>query len=122
MHVTSSTSRTNFFRRRLVYAAMAVVFPAASVMTATLPAFTPAQGNYLSKPIRVVVPFTPGGVTDTNGRLIADHYSISISIGQVVAPQSRAVFVGAPTLRLKWKRNDKLPVAVEAVLFDRLAC
>ena len=121
MRVTSSTPRTNFFRRRLVDAAMAVVFPAASVMTATLSAFTPAQSNYLSKPIRLVVPFTPGGVTDTNGRLIADHYSISISIGQVVAPPSGAVFVGA-LLRLKWKRNDKLPVAVEAVLFERLAC
>jgi len=37
---------------------------------ATLPAH--AQEAFPNKPIRLVVPFTPGGVTDSSGRLIAD--------------------------------------------------
>ena len=32
-----------------------------------------AQSNYPNKPIRMVVPFAPGGVTDTIGRLISEQ-------------------------------------------------
>jgi tripartite-type tricarboxylate transporter receptor subunit TctC len=41
-----------------------------------------AQANYPGKPIRLVVPFTPGGVTDTSGRLIAEQ--LSRRLGQQV--------------------------------------
>ena len=46
-----------------------------ALMTALggLPGAANAQDTWPSKPIRLVVPFTPGGVTDTSGRLIAEY-------------------------------------------------
>jgi tripartite-type tricarboxylate transporter receptor subunit TctC len=51
------------FTRRLALAAAALSLLAGPAM---------AQDSYPSKPIRLVVPFVPGGVTDSSGRLIAD--------------------------------------------------
>jgi tripartite-type tricarboxylate transporter receptor subunit TctC len=42
----------------------------AAAATLCLPAW--AQDAFPSKPIRLIVPFTPGGVTDTSGRVIAE--------------------------------------------------
>jgi tripartite-type tricarboxylate transporter receptor subunit TctC len=49
---------------------------------AVLPGLAAAQSVYPSKPIRLIVPFTPGGVTDTSGRLIAEQ--LSKRLGQQV--------------------------------------
>ncbi len=41
--------------------------------TALLHGNVTAQDAFPNKPIRLIVPFTPGGVTDTSGRLIAEQ-------------------------------------------------
>jgi len=47
-----------------------------------------AQGSYPDRPIRLIVPFAPGGVTDTSGRLIAE--ALSRRLGQQVVVENKA--------------------------------
>ncbi len=61
----------------------AIVLLAASTLPAAAQASFPKQG----KPIRLVVPFAPGGVTDSSGRLIADR--LAQRLNAQVVPDNR---------------------------------
>jgi tripartite-type tricarboxylate transporter receptor subunit TctC len=46
-----------------------------------------AQSTYPNRPIRLIIPFTPGGVTDTSGRYIAEQ--LTLKLGQQVIADNR---------------------------------
>lgn len=71
-------------RRHLIVAAAVAAF------AGTFPAL--ARADYPDKPIKLVVPFTPGGATDVIGRVIAQK--LSVSLGQPVVVENKAGAAG----------------------------
>jgi tripartite-type tricarboxylate transporter receptor subunit TctC len=68
-------------RRDLLAAGLACL-PMAAATTALAPRRASAQGRYPERPIRLIVPFAPGGATDVVGRLWAEK--IRPDLGTVV--------------------------------------
>lgn len=53
----------------------------------SLVAFAPAQAQYPNKPVRLILPFPPGGAVDTLGRIIGP--GLSEALGQQVVMENR---------------------------------
>ncbi|QNP47286.1 Bug family tripartite tricarboxylate transporter substrate binding protein [Diaphorobacter aerolatus] len=72
--------------RRFALRALLATISCAAAVVATPTAL--AQQNYPTKPVRMVVPYPPGGATDVIGRLIADK--LGAQWGQAVVVDNRA--------------------------------
>ncbi len=70
--------------RRTLLAAAGVL---ATLGLAALAPTAQAQTSFPNKPLRLIVPFTPGGVTDTSGRIVADY--LGKRLGQQVNVDNR---------------------------------
>jgi tripartite-type tricarboxylate transporter receptor subunit TctC len=70
-----------------------MVFRILLVLALLAPPLAAAQDSYPSKPLRLVVPFPPGGLTDVLGRAMADR--LGSALGQPVVVENRP---GAGTL------------------------
>jgi tripartite-type tricarboxylate transporter receptor subunit TctC len=61
--------------------------PAIFLLIGILPLTSFSQSSYPNRPIRLIIPFTPGGVTDTSGRYIAEQ--LSLKLGQQVIADNK---------------------------------
>ena len=74
-------------RTRISFAALAFLIPmAAHAQTAS--SAKAADDRYPNKPIRLIVPFTPGGTNDVLARMIATH--LTATLGESVVVDNRA--------------------------------
>ncbi|MBI2510044.1 MAG: tripartite tricarboxylate transporter substrate binding protein [Betaproteobacteria bacterium] len=96
-----------------------------SSILAVLPAAVLAQ-TYPAKPIRMILPFPPGGPTDITGRAIAQK--LSEQLGQAVVPENRPGAAGNLGLELASKSPPDgytivlaaPPIAISPSLYKKL--
>jgi len=69
--------------RRTLVAAVAAIG-----LAATMAPMVQASTDYPSKPVRLIVPYAPGGATDVIGRVVAQH--LSTALGQQFVVENRA--------------------------------
>lgn len=75
-------SKFSPLRRSLVAAVAAIG------LTAGLSPIAQASTDYPNKPVRLIVPYAPGGATDVIGRVVAQH--LSTALGQQFVVENRA--------------------------------
>lgn len=73
--------------RRLSKGLRALALTALAVPAIAISSFAGATADYPNKVIRLIVPFSPGGVTDTSGRIVAE--GLSKVLGQQVVVDNR---------------------------------
>jgi tripartite-type tricarboxylate transporter receptor subunit TctC len=96
-----------------------------TLMAAVLPGSLRAQA-YPAKPIRMILPFPPGGPTDITGRAIAQK--LSEQLGQTVVPENRPGAAGNIGLELASKSAPDgytivlaaPPIAISPSLYKKL--
>ena len=71
-------------RQLLAMAAAAAAVPSATAQTSEIKPATRAAGDWPTKPIRIVVAFPPGGLTDAYARLYAEHLTAKFGVTTVV--------------------------------------
>jgi tripartite-type tricarboxylate transporter receptor subunit TctC len=76
---------TDFSRRRLLVAAVAAAaWPSARAQTSEIKPATRSPGDWPNKPIRIVVAFPPGGLTDAYARMYAEQLTAKFGVTAVV--------------------------------------